>query len=33
MQAAARRILAGNNIPTRAQIDDPDFDFKAHSRL
>lgn len=33
MQAAARRVLAGNNIPTRAQIDDPDFDFKAHSRL
>lgn len=33
MQAAARRVLAGNNIPTRAQISDPDFDFKAHSRL
>lgn len=33
MQAAARRVLAGNNIPTRAQIEDPDFDFKAHSRL
>ncbi|GAA1854134.1 FAD-dependent oxidoreductase [Brevibacterium marinum] len=33
MQAAARRVLAGNNIPSRAQIDDPDFDFKAHSRL
>ncbi|MDN5586346.1 MAG: FAD-dependent pyridine nucleotide-disulfide oxidoreductase, partial [Brevibacterium sp.] len=33
MQAAARRVLAGNNKPTRAQIEDPDFDFKAHSRL
>ncbi|UVI36632.1 FAD-dependent oxidoreductase [Brevibacterium spongiae] len=33
MQAAARRVLGGNNIPTRAQLDDPDFDFKAHSRL
>ncbi len=33
MQAAARRVLGGNNIPTRAQIADPDFDFKAHSRL
>lgn len=33
MQAAARRVLAGNNIPTRAQIDDSEFDFKAHSRL
>lgn len=33
LQAAARRVLAGNNIPTRAQIEDPDFDFKAHSRL
>ncbi|MDN6528542.1 MAG: FAD-dependent oxidoreductase [Brevibacterium sp.] len=33
MQAAARRVLAGNNIPSRAQINDPDFDFKAHSRL
>ncbi|WP_193071387.1 FAD-dependent oxidoreductase [Brevibacterium sp. FME37] len=33
MQAAARRVLTGNNIPTRAQIEDPDFDFKAHSRL
>ena len=33
MQAAARRVLAGNNIPSRAQISDPDFDFKAHSRL
>ncbi|WP_210604396.1 FAD-dependent oxidoreductase [Brevibacterium oceani] len=33
MQAAARRVLGGSHIPTRAQIDDPDFDFKAHSRL
>lgn len=33
MQAAARRVLAGNNIPTRTQIEDPEFDFKAHSRL
>ncbi len=33
MQAAARRVLGGNHIPTRAQIADPDFDFKAHSRL
>ena len=33
MQAAARRVLGGSNIPTRAQIADPDFDFKAHSRL
>ncbi|WP_407922858.1 oxidoreductase C-terminal domain-containing protein [Brevibacterium siliguriense] len=33
MQAAARRVLGGKNIPTRAQIADPDFDFKAHSRL
>ncbi|SMX86951.1 3-phenylpropionate/trans-cinnamate dioxygenase ferredoxin reductase subunit [Brevibacterium iodinum ATCC 49514] len=33
MQAAARRVLGGNKIPTRAQIADPDFDFKAHSRL
>ncbi|GAA1534248.1 MULTISPECIES: FAD-dependent oxidoreductase [Brevibacterium] len=33
MQAAARRVLAGNNKPSRAQIDDPEFDFKAHSRL
>jgi 3-phenylpropionate/trans-cinnamate dioxygenase ferredoxin reductase subunit len=33
MQAAARRVLAGNNIPTRGQLEDPDFDFKAHSRL
>lgn len=33
LQAAARRVLAGNNIPTRAQIEDPDFNFKAHSRL
>lgn len=33
MQAAARRVLGGNNIPTRAEIADPDFDFKAHSRL
>ncbi|WP_193084231.1 FAD-dependent oxidoreductase [Brevibacterium aurantiacum] len=33
MQAAARRVLAGNHIPTRAQFNDPDFDFKAHSRL
>jgi 3-phenylpropionate/trans-cinnamate dioxygenase ferredoxin reductase subunit len=33
MQAAARRVLGGNKIPTRAQLEDPDFDFKAHSRL
>lgn len=33
MQAAARRVLGGNHIPTRAQLEDPDFDFKAHSRL
>ena len=33
MQAAARRVLGGSNIPTRAQIAEPDFDFKAHSRL
>lgn len=33
MQAAARRVLAGNYKPSRAQIEDPDFDFKAHSRL
>lgn len=33
MQAAARRVLGGNNIPTRAHLEDPDFDFKAHSRL
>ncbi|WP_198587409.1 FAD-dependent oxidoreductase, partial [Brevibacterium epidermidis] len=33
MQAAARRGLGGSNIPTRAQIAEPDFDFKAHSRL
>ncbi len=33
MQAAARRVLGGNHIPTRAQLDDPEFDFKAHSRL
>lgn len=33
MQAAARRVLGGNHVPTRAQLDDPDFDFKAHSRL
>ncbi|RBP62924.1 NADPH-dependent 2,4-dienoyl-CoA reductase/sulfur reductase-like enzyme [Brevibacterium sanguinis] len=33
MQAAARRVLDGNHIPTRAQIEDPDFDLKAHSRL
>lgn len=33
MQAAARRVLAGKNIPARDQINDPDFDFKAHSRL
>lgn len=33
MQAAARRVLNGNNIPTRAQMEDPAFDFKAHSRL
>ena len=33
MQAAARRVLGGNHIPTRAQLEDPEFDFKAHSRL
>ncbi len=33
MQAAARRVLSGNLIPTRGQIEDPDFDLKAHSRL
>lgn len=33
MQAAARRILGGHSIPTRAQLEDPDFDLKAHSRL
>lgn len=33
MQAAARRVLGGSHIPTRAQIEDPDFDFKTHSRL
>jgi 3-phenylpropionate/trans-cinnamate dioxygenase ferredoxin reductase subunit len=33
MQAAARRVLSGNHIPTRAQLEDPEFDFKAHSRL
>ena len=33
MQAAARRVLGGSNIPTRAHLEDPDFDFKAHSRL
>lgn len=33
MQAAARRVLGGNDIPSRAQFDDPEFDFKAHSRL
>ena len=33
MQAAARRVLNGNNIPTRGQLMDPEFDFKAHSRL
>ena len=33
MQAAARRVLAGDHVPTRAQLEDPDFDFKAHSRL
>lgn len=33
MQAAARRVLSGNDIPSRAQFDDPEFDFKAHSRL
>ncbi|MGM0698000.1 MAG: FAD-dependent oxidoreductase [Actinomycetota bacterium] len=33
MQAAARRVLGGNKTPTRAQLEDPDFDFKAHSRL
>ncbi|MGC2940979.1 MULTISPECIES: FAD-dependent oxidoreductase [unclassified Brevibacterium] len=33
MQAAARRVLGGNHIPTRARLEDPNFDFKAHSRL
>ncbi|WP_309131128.1 FAD-dependent oxidoreductase [Brevibacterium sp.] len=33
MQAAARRVLDGGHIPTRAQIEDPEFDLKAHSRL
>lgn len=33
MQAAARRILGGSSIPTRAQLEDPEFDLKAHSRL
>lgn len=33
MQAAARRILSSKNIPTRQQLDDPEFDVKAHSRL
>ena len=33
MQAAARRVLGGHHIPTRAQLEDPEFDFKAHSRL
>lgn len=33
MQAAAKRILGGSSIPTRAQLADPDFDVKAHSRL
>lgn len=34
MQAAARRVLAADRAkPTRAQLEDPDFDFKAHSRL
>lgn len=33
MQAAARRVLSGGQIPTRAQVSDSDFDLKAHSRL
>ncbi|MGV2821801.1 FAD-dependent oxidoreductase [Brevibacterium casei] len=33
MQAAARRVLASSNRPTRAQLENPEFDFKAHSRL
>ncbi|MCI4011729.1 FAD-dependent oxidoreductase [Brevibacterium sp. ZH18] len=33
MQAAARRVLGGKDIPTRAHFDDPEFDFKVHSRL
>lgn len=34
MQAAARRVLGADRpMPTRAQLEDPEFDFKAHSRL